>query len=415
MKPIFTALGPNATGRDCARALQLLLSPGRWQEGAARGELEQYIRAHTVFQSATAFESGRTCLTVLLRALNFSRGDEVLVQAYTCVAVPNAVLWADLEPRYVDIESKTLNLSPDDLLKKITPRTKALIVQHTFGSPAPMERIMEIAKKYNLFLIEDCAHSLGATYRGRPVGSFGDAAFFSFGRDKVVSSVFGGVLAVRDEKLFNRIIEQTSAFPRASRGWIVQQLFHPLISTLCRTTYTWASAGKLILAFSRTTGVLSRPVESQEKNGEQPSFAFHRMPNALSNLALFQLKILEAVNEHRRECARDYTKGLAGLGVTLPQEEDGGRSIYLRYCIQTDKARELIAFARKRGIFLGEWYRQPIAPEGVAYGSIRYVPGSCPQAELCARRSVNLPTDTHISRADRNRIIACVREFFRAL
>lgn len=412
MKPIFTALGPNATGRDCVRAAQLLLSPGSWQRGTACDELEQYIRTHTSFQYATAFESGRTCLAVLLRALNFSRGDEVLVQAYTCVAVPNAILWAGLLPRYVDIESETLNMSPDDLLKKITPHTKALIVQHTFGSPAAMERIMEIAKKYNLFLIEDCAHSLGATYRGRSVGSFGDAAFFSFGRDKVVSSVFGGVLAVRDEQHFNRISEQTRSFPHAPRAWIVQQLFHPLISTLCRTTYTWAAAGKLTLALVRMTGLLSRPVQSQEKNGVQPSFAFRRMPHALCNLALFQLEILEVINEHRRECARDYTKGLAGLPIVLHQEDEGGRSIYLRYCIQINKAGELITFARKRGIFLGDWYRQPIAPGGVAYGSIGYVPGSCPQAELCATRSVNLPTDIHISRADRNRIIACVREFF---
>lgn len=412
MKSIFTALGPSATGRDCIRAVQLLLSPGRWQEGAARGELEHTIRTHTGFQYATAFESGRTCLAVLLRALNFSRGDEVLVQAYTCVAVPNAVLWAGLLPRYVDVEPATLNMSPDDLVKKITPRAKALIIQHTFGSPAAVERIVETAKKYNLFLIEDCAHSLGATYRGRPVGSFGDAAFFSFGRDKVVSSVFGGVLAVRDEKLFNRISEQTRSFPHAPRAWIVQQLFHPLISTLCRATYTWASAGKLTLALVRMTGFLSRPVQSQEKRGEQPSFAFHRMPNALCNLALFQLKILETINEHRRECARDYTKGLASLAITLPREDEGGRPIYLRYCIQTDKADGLIAFARKRGIFLGDWYRQPIAPEGVAYGSIGYVPGSCPQAELCATQSANLPTDIHISRADRDRIIACVREFF---
>ena len=117
-------------------------------------------------------------------------GDEVLVQAFTCVAVPNSVLWAQATPVYADIDA-TLNIDPIDVEKKITNRTKAIIVQHTFGIPADMDALVALAKKHNILLIEDCAHSLGATYKGKKVGTFGDAAFFSFGRDKVVSSVFG--------------------------------------------------------------------------------------------------------------------------------------------------------------------------------------------------------------------------------
>ena len=129
------------------------------------------------------------------------------MQAFTCNAVPNPVLWAGLKPVYVDCDEKTFNIDKEDLKKKITPRSRVLIVQHTFGLPADMDAISEICRKNNLILIEDCAHSLGAEYKNKKVGTFGKAAFFSFSRDKVISSVYGGMAVTEDHELTKKIKE----------------------------------------------------------------------------------------------------------------------------------------------------------------------------------------------------------------
>src|SRR5581483_4013141 len=113
-------------------------------------------------------------------------------QAFTCVAVPNSVLWTGAKAIYADID-ETGNLDPKDLEKKITKKTKAVIIQHTFGIAANMDAIQKVLKGKKIILIEDCAHALGASYKGKKLGTFGEFAFFSFGRDKVISSVFGGM------------------------------------------------------------------------------------------------------------------------------------------------------------------------------------------------------------------------------
>ncbi|KXK11813.1 MAG: L-glutamine:2-deoxy-scyllo-inosose aminotransferase [Microgenomates bacterium OLB23] len=124
-------------------------------------------------------------------------GDEVLLQGFTCVAVPNAVVWNGLKPVFVDVDDH-YNLV-DDLESYIGPNTKAIIVQHTFGIAANMKAIALAAKKHNLFIIEDCAHALGGMYASQPLGSFGDVSIVSFGRDKVVSSVFGGAALTKNK------------------------------------------------------------------------------------------------------------------------------------------------------------------------------------------------------------------------
>lgn len=115
----------------------------------------------------------------------------MILQAYTCVSVSNAIIATGAKPIYVDIDAQTLNINPQLIEKHITQKTKAIIVQHTFGIPADIHAIQSIVKKHQLFFIEDCAHALGAQYKEKMVGSFGDIAVYSFGRDKVISSVNG--------------------------------------------------------------------------------------------------------------------------------------------------------------------------------------------------------------------------------
>ena len=164
MKLVFTSLSPNVEAEDRQYAWRLLLQPWNWRSGGSIGECEEWFKKYFDVPHAWGVNSGRSGLFLILQALGIERGDEVLLQAFTCNAVPNPILWVGATPIYVDIDEETLNMDPADLEKKITPRAKAIIVQHTFGYPADMNRILEIAKKHNLIIIEDCAHALGARY-----------------------------------------------------------------------------------------------------------------------------------------------------------------------------------------------------------------------------------------------------------
>ncbi|MFN6946977.1 MAG: DegT/DnrJ/EryC1/StrS family aminotransferase, partial [Cytophagaceae bacterium] len=111
--------------------------------------------------------------------MRISQGDEVILPGFTCIVVPNAIIYLGAKPVYVDINSETFNIDPQLIEENITEKTKAIIAQHTFGIPADMDKILHIANKHNLFVIEDSCHALGSKYKGKYVGSFGDAAFFS--------------------------------------------------------------------------------------------------------------------------------------------------------------------------------------------------------------------------------------------
>ena len=185
IKPISISLSPNTEPDDVWLAFRLLFQPWRWCRGNAPELLEQEFAKRLGVKHAYSFNSGRSAFLALLESLDLQKGDEVLVQAFTCNAVPNPVQWAGLTPIYVDCNEDDFNVSPEDLERKITSKSKVVVVQHTFGLPADMDRIMEICEKHRLILVEDCAHALGATYKGKEVGTFGKAAFFSFSRDNL--------------------------------------------------------------------------------------------------------------------------------------------------------------------------------------------------------------------------------------
>ena len=315
-------------------------------------------------------------------------------------------------------------MSIPDLEKKITPKTKAIIVQHTLGMPAHLDAIIAIAKAHNLLVIEDCAHALGARYNNQIVGTFGDASFFSFGRDKVVSSVFGGVAATKHKALADEISKIQSEYPMPSYGWIFQQLLHPPIMWLGKKTYKFG--GILLIGIAKTFGITSKAVQSQEKQGIRPTFALKRMPNALALLALRQLKKLEHFNSHRLFLAKLYQELLSPLQISSQfsssirddsysrirdysqtnqaTKQPSNHPVYLRYTIWTDKREEIYTACKKEGILLGDWYDTVIAPRGVNYEKINYQQGSCPNAERIAKGTLNLPTDIHTSASDAKKI-----------
>ena len=403
-KPIFISLSPNTESDDVWRAIGIMARPWKWFLGDARDDVEKYFCKELGVKHAFAFESGRSALYAILESLHLEKNEEVLLQAYTCVAVPNAVLWAGARPVYVDADPATFSLSLNDLEKKITPKSRVLIVQHTFGAPAPMKKILDIAEAHDLFVIEDCAHALGAEYRGKKMGSFGHAAFFSFGRDKVVSSVFGGVAVAESEIVALRVREHFNERSLPARTWIFRTLAHPILTACVKKTYCWWGIGKAAFAIMIRMRILPPAVLFQEKRGGKPAFTSKKMAPATARLLLHQLEKLERFNTHRRAIAAIYRESIQSKKIKHPRIFTSSSPIFLRYTVLTPHADDLRKKAKKENIFLGDWYDRAIAPVGVDYKKIYYDPASCPHAEILSRKSLNLPTDISISKEDAKRI-----------
>lgn len=409
-KAIFTALSPNAESDDTMLALKLLFMPWTWRRGSYVQTLKKAFSGRFNFKNVFLFESGRTCLYALLSSLELNKGDEVLLQAYTCVAVPEPILWSGLRPVYVDCDEKTLNMSVDDLEKKITPLSRVLIIQHTFGNPADLYRLISVAKKHGLFVIEDCAHALGSQYHGKTVGAFGNAAFFSFGRDKVISSVFGGAVATNEDDLAAKIAGFSETCRDISYGWILRQILHPVVLGLVKSTYR-LQIGKVILKAAKMTGLISKAVYKEERQGLKPAFIGSKMPNALAKMAYRQFLKLDRFNDHRRKSAQFYRDNLKNCFPRAQSETEGGKSVYLRYFFRTDNQKELLKCAAKEDIYLGDWYTSSVAPDGVDYCKIAYDPKYCPVAEKAARETVNLPTDINTGKSDAERIVVFLKKY----
>ncbi len=411
-KPITIALSPNTESDDVWLALKTLLTPYAWKGGKVISDVEQWFCKYFFVDQAVSFNSGRSALLAILKAFEIGEGDEVLVQAFTCVAVPNSVLWAGAKPVYVDID-KTLNMDPADVEKKITKQTKALIVQHTFGIPAQIDALMNVVKKHHLIIIEDCAHALGATYlpagkagKRKKLGTFGDAAFFSFGRDKVISSVFGGMAIINSnfKTQISKLKQYHDKLSYPSYFWIFQQLFHPVAFSVILTSYN-IFIGKILLVIFQKLRLLSFPVYPEEKKGKQPSDFPAKFPHALAVLLMHQLEKLERYNENRKEIASYYRSQM--------QQSDEfsfiphvGDAIYLRFPIVCSKSVQLIREVRRHGVYLGNWYNNIIDPIGVDYQAVGYVFGSCPKAEKAASQIVNLPT--RISLHDAKKVVEAI-------
>lgn len=403
MSSITTATSPNTQRDDFWLTSKSFFKPWIWRKGDGATKLENVFKKWLPCQRAFAFESGRGALFAILSSLKLNQGDEVLLQAYTCVAVPDPILWAGLRPVYVDIDETTFNMSAEDLEKKITLKSKVLIIQHTFGLPADIDKLITTAKKHNLFVIEDCAHALGGEYQGEKVGTFGDAAFFSFGRDKIISSVWGGMATTNDQSLAESLAKFHNSCRVPGNFWILQQLMHPIAFFVIRPTFNYF--GRFLLAILKKIRFISVAVFRKELDGGKPDFIPSRLPNVLAILALHQFGKLEAYNNHRIALADFYTKNLVGLKFNLPIIPDGRKHIFLRYTIKSADADLIIAKAKNQGIYLGDWYNCPITPCGVNYDKIYYQVGLCPVAEKVALQSFNLPTHINISQVQAQKIV----------
>lgn len=182
-----------------------MLRGARLSLGPKMEEFEELTRELANQDFGIAVSSGTAGLHLCIRALRIGAGDEVIVPSFTFVAAANAIRYEGATPVFVDIEPHLLNIDPDCIEAAITSRTRAIVAVHTFGCPANMKAILEIAGRHRLHVIEDACEAIGASYRGRPVGSFGDAAVFAFYPNKQITTGEGGMVVTGDARLAREI------------------------------------------------------------------------------------------------------------------------------------------------------------------------------------------------------------------
>ena len=393
-------MGGTLSAAELRLTLRLLLRPPAAEAGAAEDAFEKAFARAVRVPHAVSFGSGRVALWAILRALRIAEGDEVIIPGYTCVAVPNAVRFSGAQPVYADIDPLTYNVTAASCERIVTPRTRALVVGHTYGLPAPMAELREFAEARGLFLIEDAAHALGSEYRGKPVGSLGHAAFFSTEHSKTISTALGGVATTADPLLAEQLQSLQATFPYPDRNRIRRILIPHLIFGLCYRTLQ-KRLGDLLLFRSRLYRRAAWSTPECEHQGLEPPAYRWRMGEALARLGLEQLRRLP-----RPECCPGR-----GRQAILLRASWSGASIHPPLPVRIEPSTSACPIfpaaatfywrrPRRKDLELGLWFELPVHPERTELAAVGYTHGDCPVAERTSRRIVNLPCHPGVTSSD---------------
>lgn len=400
MKPVFIAASPNTEKEDLKLALKLLFQPWNWRRNDSNvKEFETQMSEYLGGINATAVDSARSGFYLLLKAYGIGPGDEVILPSFSCLVIANPVIWVGAKPVYVDINKKTLNIDLEDLSRKLSPKTKAVLVQHTFGLPVEIDKVRNIVGE-KVKIVEDIAHSLGGMYKGQKIGTIGDAAVATFGIEKVISTVRGGMVLTSDEKIAEILRQEQTNLPEFSMLRIKIALMNPVLWWSITPFYYLGfgkyTIGKAFSFFAHKLGIMGIMIEREEYNAQKPNWLPSRMPSALARLGKRQLAKTDRFNEHRREIAKIYSDT---LGIKFPID-DKSTNIYLRFPVLVDpkKRNGIIKEAGKKHVVLGNWYRSILfAPES-SLEKLGYKKGDTPNAEWVAERIINLPTGVNIAK-----------------
>lgn len=392
-------MGGTLSGAEMRLALRLYLRPPPAEPGVSVEAFEHAFARAVSVPHAIAFGSGRVALWAILRALGTGADDEVVIPGYTCVAVPNAVRFAGARPVYADIDPDTFNVTAATCERLLTARTRALVVSHTYGLPAPVEELRALAEARGLWLIEDAAHALGSQYRGQPVGSLAHAAFFSTEHSKTISTGLGGVATTKDPALAARLRSVQAACPPPGTARVRRLLIPHLAFGLCCRTRRHR-LGEWLLYRSRLYRRAEWSTTDAELEGREPPGYRWRMGEAQARLGLEQLRRLPRLNAARAATAKAYAAALQARGLNSPAAPGADHPVYVRFPYLARRRPALLAAARAAGLELGLWFEAPVHPRETNLAAVGYTGGNCPIAERTSRQIVNLPCHPDVNAAD---------------
>lgn len=337
-------------------------------------EFERMVCAYTGAKYAAAIANGTAALHAACFAAGIGPGDEVILPPLTFAASANCVLYCGGTPVFADVDEKTYNLAPEEIEKKITEKTKAIIAVHLAGQPCDMDKIRRIAEEHHLLVIEDGAHALGSEYKGKKVGAISDMTTFSFHPVKPITTGEGGMIMTNDEELYKRLclfrshgITRNAALMTRNDGpWFYQQLD---------------------LGYN------------------------YRITDIQCALGVSQMKKLDCFLDRRRELAKRYDEAFSDCkNVTVPYQLPETKSGWHLYIIQVKNCdrREVFEKLRAKGIGVNVHYI-PVYFHPY-YQEHGYREAHCPNAEEIYSRMISLPLYPGLTEEEQEYVIQKVKE-----
>ena len=335
---------------------------------------------------------GRVALYAILKAMDINEGDEVILPAFTCVVVPNAILYLQAKPVYVDITTEDYNMDINLLEKSITDKTKVIICQNTFGLSSNIDKIIQIAKKYNLFAIEDCTHGFGGFYKGKPNGSYCDAAFYSTQWNKPFSTGIGGFLVVNNNELIDKIntFEEQKIQPSFKERFFLSFLL--LLNRYLINRFTYWSLLKFYRFLSKKNLVIGSNRGEELSEVRMPINYFKDISSVQIKAGVKELSKLNSINKIRRKNGIDYTRFLKSKYKTYVNESLFENHLFLKYPILVKDRNLFLRLAEEDKISLGDWFLSPLHPvkENLEQWGLKRE--TYPVANRISEKILNLPT-----------------------
>jgi dTDP-4-amino-4,6-dideoxygalactose transaminase len=330
-------------------------------------DFEEHLAEACGVKHAITVSSGTDALLVSMMAMGIGPGDEVITTPFTFFCTAGCISRLGARPVFVDIDPRTYNLEPDAIEGAITPATKAIIPVHLFGLPAAMDKIMAIARRFGLRVIEDAAQAIGARYKDQPVGTLGDCGCLSFYPSKNLAGPGDGGAVITDNDDLAKTIRQLRN--------------HGLDPG---TGYTYSMIGG--------------------------NFRLDGLQTAALDV---KLPMLEAYTEARRAHAHRYTRKFEELRLTPPAEPGDRFHVYNQYTIRmrSDGREPLRLHLNAVGIGNRIYYEIPLHLQP-CFKNLGYKPGMLPEAEKAAREVLSLPCFPEMTREQQDEVITAVRDFF---
>lgn len=345
------------------------------------------------FKEGFLFGSARSAIYALLKSLNFSPESEVLVTGFTCEVVPNAILNAGYTPVYIDINPVNYCMDPAIVEKSITKKTKAIIIQHTYGIPAQIDELINIAQKNNLFVIEDCAVSLGSKYKGNLTGTFGDAAVFSFELSKTITSCWGGMLLLNTNK--DKVIEKMSAFykkvPEQKRIQRIRTLLQLGISGILYRPRIYLIGKYIIAMFFKFKIFLPSTPSIEKKGGLSPNYLV-KLSGEQTKIVYRQYLRLDKLIEQKIRIKNKYLNELSNLLDDQFKKIASDKDVVLiRFPVLINNRSKVKILFESNKVELGFWFAAPLSSKSINHSIFNYTAGNCLNSESISRNIINLP------------------------
>ncbi|MFA6145791.1 MAG: DegT/DnrJ/EryC1/StrS family aminotransferase [Patescibacteria group bacterium] len=351
--------------KEINKAVNKVLGNAHFILGEEVTELEKEVAAHCGTQYAVGVNSGTDALLLALMALDIGPGDEVITTPFTFFATAEVIAVRGAKPIFVDIDPKTFNIDTDKIEEKITAKTKAIIPVHLYGQPCEMDKIMEIAKKHKLYVIEDCAQAIGAKYKGKNVGSFGEFGCLSFFPSKNLGAYGdGGMVLTNNEKLAEKI---KMLRQHGSR----KKYYH------------------------ETLGVNSRLDALQ------------------AAILRVKLKYLNKWEKGRQQKAKKYNQNLAKIkGISIPYLAENNEHVYHQYTIRAQKRDELQQYLTQNNIPSVIYYPVPLHLQPV-FKNLGFKEGDLPETEKAGKEVLSLPIYPELPEKNQKFIIEKIKEYYK--